>query len=256
MNIPIIMTSFGTTSKAIATYTHLEKSLRDHFPDDEIIWSYSSRIVTRRLQERDRHPALHPEELLQQLVARGVDRAIVQSLHLFPGSEFHSLLHLTQNSPLECFAGMPILTSPRDYDEVGELLRPVITARPEQAILVVGHGTAHPSWTAYYTLEKLLQQKFNRPIFVGVIEKYPKSDHLVDEIANSGATSVCIIPLFLVTGLHFRRDIMGDGEQSWKSRFTRRSIAVEAIDYGLGLFPGFDQLVIRHIMEARQRLAP
>lgn len=249
------MAAFGTTSKAIATYTHLDSSLRNHFPGAEIIWSYSSRVITSRLQERDREPApVHPEELLQQLAKRGVEQAVVQSLHLFPGTEFHSLHHLAQNSSVECSPGMPILTSPRDYDEVGELLRPLITARKEQAILLVGHGTIHPTWTAYYSLEKLLRRKFHRPIHVGVVEKYPQSDHLADELADNGITRVCIIPLFLVTGLHFRRDIMGDGEQSWKSRLQRRGISVEAIDHGLALYPGFEQLVIRHIKEAHQAL--
>lgn len=250
------MAAFGTTSTAIATYTHLDTSLHDHFPGEEIVWSYSSRIITARLQERDRQPATHPQELLQELATRGVEKVVVQSLHLFPGTEFHSLQYLARHSPVECSFGMPILTSPRDYDEVGELLRPLIAARPDQVILLLGHGTVHPSWTAYYTLEKLLRQKFNRPIHVGVVEQYPHSDHLFDELADSGVTRVCIIPLFLVTGLHFRRDIMGEGDQSWKSRLERRNITVEAIDYGLGLYPGFEQIIIRHIKEAHQAINP
>ncbi|MFW2366006.1 MAG: sirohydrochlorin cobaltochelatase [Desulforhopalus sp.] len=252
MKIPTIMVAFGTTSKAMATYTHLDTYLRGHFPGQEIFWSYSSRVITRRLQELENQHVIHPEELLQKLTARGVEKAVVQSLHLFPGTEFHNLHHLSQNSDIDCSSGMPILTSPMDYDEVGELFRPLISARPEQAILVLGHGSVHPTWTAYYSLEKLLRQKFHKEIHVGVVEKYPKSDHLVDEIADSGITKVCIIPLFLVTGLHYRRDIMGEGAQSWKSRLQRRNIAVEAIDCGLGLYPGFEQLVIRHILEARK----
>jgi sirohydrochlorin cobaltochelatase len=255
MKIPTIMAAFGTTSTAaIATYTHLNTSLCDHFPEEEILWSYSSRVITRRLQEPEKQSRVHPEELLQQLAARGVEKAVVQSLHLFPGTEFHGLHSIARNSPVECSMGMPILTSPQDYDEVGELLRPLIAARPEQAILILGHGTVHPSWTGYYSLEKLLQQKFDRPIHVGVVEKYPQSDHLVDKLADSGITRVCIIPLFFVTGLHFRRDIMGEGDQSWNSRLKRRNITVEAVDYGLGFYPGFEQLVIRHVKEARQAL--
>ena len=98
---------------------------------------------------------LHPEQVLQNLAARGLSKVIVQSLHLFPGTEFHRLARNSVQSGLECALGMPLLTSPQDYDQIGEILRPVIAARPKKAILVLGHGTDHPIWTAYYCLEKI-----------------------------------------------------------------------------------------------------
>ncbi len=256
MTIPIIMTAFGTTSKAIKTYTHLDSRIRDHFPDEEIIWTYSSKMVTRELQERDGSEIVHPEKVLRQLAARGIEKAVVQSLHLFPGIEFHSLHQFIQKSPLECAMGMPLLTTPQDYHEIAEILQPLISKRPEKAILVLGHGTNHPVWTAYYSLEKILRQRFGQRIYVGVVEKDPDSSHLVGEIAEAGFTEICIIPLFLVAGMHYRRDIVSDNKSSWLSQLEKRNISVESIDYGLGLYPGFDKIIIRHIAEAGKSLSP
>ncbi|GAB6193878.1 sirohydrochlorin cobaltochelatase [Desulfocastanea catecholica] len=254
MKIPIIMSAFGTTSKAVATYTRLDTALRHHFPGTEIIWAYSSRMITRELHQRQESTVEHPAEVLRRLAAEGVRAVIMQSLHLFPGTEFHGLLRIAGTSPLNCTVGKPLLTSPEDYQQVGEILRPVIAERPQKAILVLGHGTDHPIWTAYYTLEKILRKKFGERIFVGVVEKFPDSAHLVEEIANRGFTRVCILPLFLVAGMHYRRDIISDSPSSWRSRLQRRNIAVESLDYGLGLYPGLEELIIRHIVVARKSI--
>ncbi len=252
MKLPIIMSAFGTTSKAIATYSRLGSRIEDHFPQAEIIWAYSSKKITRELHHRQESAVLHPEAVLQKLAAQGISRVIVQSLHLFPGTEFHSLMQSAAKSGLECALGMPLLTTPQDYDQIGEILRPIITARPDKAILVLGHGTDHPIWTAYYALEKILRLKFGARIYVGVVEKAPDTAQLVDEIEACGFTEVCIIPLFLVAGMHYRRDIISDSPSSWQSRLQKKGIKVEAIDHGLGMYEGLEKIIIRHIMEAAQ----
>lgn len=254
MKFPIIMSAFGTTSKAIAAYSLLDSCIRNHFPQSEIIWAYSSKVINRELQNRKQSTILSPEEVLRQLAERGILKAIVQSLHLFPGTEFHSLIKVVRESQLNCTVGRPLLTDPADYDQVGEILRPIITERPEKAILVLGHGTDHPTWTAYYCLEKILRKKFGGRVYVGVVEKYPDTSHLVDEIADHGFREVCIIPLFLVAGMHYKRDIISAGNTSWKSRLERRKLEVESIDYGLGNYSGLENIIIRHIKEAGNTL--
>ncbi len=252
MEIPIIMSAFGTTSKAIATYSQLDTIIRNRFPQNEIIWAYSSKRVIKKLHDQQKSTVLTLEDTLHQLDRKGVEEAIVQSLHLFPGTEFHSLLQVTKKSQISCAIGMPLLTTPEDYQQIGEILRQVISKRPDKAILVLGHGTDHPTWTAYYSLEKILRKKFGERMYVGVVEKYPDTSHVIDEIAHSGFPKVCIIPLFLVAGMHYRRDIISNDPASWQSRLQSKEIEVEAIDHGLGLYEGFDQLLIRHIQEAAE----
>ncbi len=254
MKTPIIISAFGTTSKAVTTYSRIDAALRGHFPRREIIWAYSSRIITRELHGRQESTVDHPAQVLRQLASQGIPTVIMQSLHLFPGTEFHGLLRIAATSPLKCAVGRPLLTSPEDYHQVGEILRPVIAERPQKAILVLGHGTDHPIWTAYYSLEKILRKKFGERIFVGVVEKSPDSSLLADEIADRGFTEVCILPLFLVAGMHYRRDIVSDSPSSWQTRLQSRKITVESLDYGLGLHPGLEKLIIRHIMEAGESI--
>ena len=255
MKIPIIMSAFGTTSTAIATYSRMGNCMREHFPQAEIIWAYSSKKITRKLHSHLESAVLHPKAVLQQLAERGISKVIVQSLHLFPGTEFHRLMQITKQSGVECALGMPVLTTPLDYDQIGEILRPAIDMRPNTAILVLGHGTVHPIWTAYYCLEKILRLKFGPRIFVGVVEKYPDTAHLIDELVERGFTKVCIIPFFVVAGMHYKRDIINDSPSSWQSRLQKRGITVETIDHGLGINEGFEKIIIRHIIEASQTMA-
>jgi len=250
MNLPILLTAFGTTINSNATYSHLDCAIRHHYPDNEIIWSFTSRRTGNIRQHSGEPAAVTPEKALQQLLSRGINTVVTQSLHLLPGREFHETQGLVNQSGITSVPAMPLLTTPTDYHEFGEILRPTILAKPDEAILLLGHGTAHPIWIAYCCLEALLRRTFGSRIFVGVLEKFPDSRVLPAAIKAAGFSKVCIIPFLLVAGMHYHRDIIGDSPNSWKSRLCACDLAVETVDHGLGLFPGVDKLIIRHIDEA------
>lgn len=248
MKIPIVIVAFGTTTKAQETYQHLHRKLTQLLPEREIIWSYSSRMITKTLRDKG-DEIQNPAEVLTMLAQKGHTAAIVQSLHLFPGTEFHTLQKIAARSSLSCKTGLPLLTSPEDYENIATLLEPTITSRPERAILVLGHGTTHPSWTGYYSLEKILRKKYGNRIHVGVVEHYPDSSTLVEEI-GAKHKDVTIIPFFLICGMHYRRDIIAEDAHSWSSQLQAKGLDVEILDSGVGLLPGIEDLLVRHIMEA------
>lgn len=249
MKPPIVIAAFGLSPATLATCDYLATRIHEDFPASEIIWSYAARGRTgTKPPENPVYPS--PAEVLRQLAARGVNKVVLQSLHLLPGTEFHDFRRTLNRSAVTCGMGMPLLATPEDFHAIGEILRPAITARPGKAILLIGHGTAHPTWTAYYGLEKILRRSFGERVFVGVIEKFPDSATLPAEIRAAGFTEVCIIPCLLVAGMHFRRDIAGENPGSWTTRLRDCDLEVETIDHGLGLFPGMDKLISRHIAQA------
>jgi sirohydrochlorin cobaltochelatase len=256
MKTPIIITAFGTTSEAIESYRHLDNRLRQRL-DEELIWCFSSRLITRELTRSPKTDWLvlqHPGEVLERLAHEGCRGAVLQSLHLFPGSEFHKLALLASKAPLPCSIGMPIFTSEENYRKLGELLEETIAAKPEKAILIVGHGTEHPSWTAYYSLEKILRRRYGKRVFVGVVEKSPDSSSLVEEIVAGGYQKVLIIPLFLIAGMHVKRDICGKNRDSYQSRLERRGIEVETLNTGIAMLSGIEEIIVDHIKAAQLRL--
>ena len=256
MHAPIILTAFGTSSNSISTYNEIGKKIQDKLPNRQIIQAYTSRVIGKKVNAKrntGKDDFRHPEEVLQQLARKGYRGAILQSLHLFPGTEFHKLAGQAKQAPLPCIPGMPLLTSPDDYLTLAGLLAPLIEARKNKSILILGHGTEHPSWTSYYSLEKIFRQKFGDRIFVGVVEGFPDSSHLVHEISHLHTKEVTIIPLFLVAGMHYKRDITGD-DNSWRTRLEERGLNVETIDHGIGLVPGIEALILNHIHNALLQL--
>jgi sirohydrochlorin cobaltochelatase len=250
MKIPIVMAAFGTTTRALATYEYIDKSVWERFPDHEITWSYSSRMVKDWIKKRKNIDLKHPHEVLQELHEKGHEWAIVQSMHFLAGHEFYRLLAETDQALIRTSIGLPLLSSPEDYLSVINVLRPVVEAHPGEAIVLVGHGTDHPIWSSYLALHHMLREEIGSQIYVGVVEEYPGQDAIVDHVRQAGFKKVCLVPFMLVAGVHFEEDLIGENKDSWKSVFQNQGITVSIEGEGLGLYPGISDIFCDHIEAA------
>jgi sirohydrochlorin cobaltochelatase len=255
MHSPIILTASGTSPAAKRTCNHIETSVRKRFSAHDIYWGYSSRVVRQEVLKDQNATVRQPADIAFQLAAEGHRQVIIQSLHLIPGHEFHALQQeVRQIVGMNCLIGMPLLYSPTDYTTYMELLAPYIQQRPDRAVLIVGHGTRHAVWPIYLALESMLQSRFGSQVFMGVVEHFPCTDDVEERIAAAGFKEVLMIPFFLVAGMHFRRDMIGDQPGSWKQRLEKRGLQVEVVADGVGLLPGIGELVADHIAEAMSRV--
>ncbi|CAG35321.1 sirohydrochlorin cobaltochelatase [Desulfotalea psychrophila] len=250
MKKTVILTAFGSTGPAVSTYRHIEQCLQPRLPDCTFYWSYSSRVVAKQLQGEGRSGVKTVSRILAELEAAGHKEAVVQSLHLFPGHEFHKIGREAGRADMACRLGLPLLSSFKDYQIMAYLLKDLILSHSESAILIVGHGTDHPSWTSYPALEAMLRREYGANIFVGVVEKSPDSSHIPAEIVAGGYSHVFMIPFFLMAGLHYRRDMIGE-EASWQRRLVDVGLAVDSYAHGLGLLPGISMLIQSHIEAAQ-----
>ncbi len=192
-----------------------------------------------------------PHEILEELARQNHRWAVVQSLHLLAGHEFIRLVEETKRSPIRTSIGLPLLTSPDDYQALCTSLAPLINGHPDQAILLVGHGTDHPAWSAYPALQYFMRRHFGPRVFVGVIEEsLPSGQEVIASLRAAGHKKVCIIPLLLVAGMHFHRDLVGGSKESWLSLLAQADIGVEIIEQGLGMVPAIGDMFCRHIEEA------
>jgi sirohydrochlorin cobaltochelatase len=249
--IPIIIAAFGTTAKAQASYDLLDARIRDRFPDHEIFWAWSSRMIKEKVTDQ-RHEAISsPHEVLETLSRQHYPWAVVQSLHLLGGHEFIRLVEETGKSPIRTSIGLPLLSSPTDYQALCTSLAPLVNAHPDQAVLLIGHGTDHPAWCAYPALQYFMRRQFGPRLFVGVIEEcVPASSEVIADLTAAGFKEVCIIPLLLVAGMHFYRDLAGKNKNSWMSRLNRADIRVEIVEQGLSTLLAISDIFCRHIDDA------
>ncbi len=249
MKTPIVMAAFGTTTKAIETYSFMNESISERFPGHEIIWSYSSRMVKDWIKKRRNIDLKHPHEVLYKLKERGHTWAVVQSLHLICGHEFYRLVEEVKQRSVRTSVGLPLLSSPRDYEAVVQGLGSRFQDLETQAMVLVGHGTDHPIWSSYVALNHMFRDRFGPNIYVGVVEGHPSRDGIINAVIRSGIKRVRLIPLMLVAGTHFQEDLAGN-EDSWKTNFEEKGVAVSVDPTGLGYKREIIDIFCRHVEEA------
>ena len=247
--VPIVLTAFGTTTRARETYDFMDGLIRAAFPGRDLHWAFSSRMVRDRLKDKKKSAARHPHEVLRALADQGHEWAVVQSVHLLCGHEFFRLLDEVQTQPIRTSIGLPLLSSREDYLHLARALGLPGDLPPGEALVLVGHGTDHPAWAAYPALESILRQAYGPQIFVGVVEGSPSREEVVRAVTAAGVVKVRLIPLMLVAGTHFIEDLC-DGPDSWQAAFTGAGLEVTVTPRGIGRSEAVVDIFIDHIREA------
>ncbi|MGD8844690.1 MAG: sirohydrochlorin cobaltochelatase [Desulfobacteraceae bacterium] len=255
MTIPIVIAAFGTTSRAMQTYDHMDAVFKQRFAGHEIHWAYTSRMVKDRLKQRQKIARRHPHQVLEVLARQGHPWAMVQSLHLTSAHEFYRLLAEVDRCGIRTSIGLPLLSAVEDYEAVVRALAPLVEKNEDEALVLVGHGTDHPCWSSYPALQHMLQQKYGAKVHVGAVEDgYPDQQSIVRAVVDGGYARVRLASFMLVAGVHFEEDLAGD-EDSWKRVFEAAGIQVELEKGGVGFNPQIIEIFCRH-MEAALDIIP
>lgn len=250
MTTPIILAAFGSSKAAKESYETFQQKVQSTFPAHPV---YST-ITSRTVAGRSSAPYPHPADLLTKLEHQGIKKAVVQSLHLLPAHDFHSFVKTIRQSSITTAIGAPLLTSEDDFKLAAKAILAFDRPAPSTAVLVLGHGTSHPCWAMYASFEKMIQEKLGQQGFFAVIEKSPNSDHIPQRIKDSGFQQVLIVPFFFLLGLHFKRDIMGDDETSWKNRLLNLGLGVSVIEQGIGEIEDIQEIFINHLRHSLSSL--
>jgi len=247
---PIVMSAFGTTTRAMATYSHIHKKITAHFPEHRILWSYSSRMVKDKLKNKSSGDIKHPHQVLDMLHQEEHSWAVVQSLHLMCAHEFYRLIQESEGCRIRHTIGLPLLSSPEDYMDTCKAFESYIPENKNHALLLVGHGTVHTGWSTYPALTQIIQEMYGDRVYIGVVEEYPGVELITEKLVRAGIEKVTLAPFMLVAGVHFFEDLISDDEDSWKCILESNNIEVSALDHGIGYNDAIIDIYIRHIEEA------
>jgi len=248
--IPIVLVASGTATAASATYQQMDAAFRRQFPAHEICWAYSSNAIRKRIKEQGGRDLETPAAVLAALVARGYRQAVVQSLHLICGQEFHHMVWEAAKSPLAVQIGQPLLSQPEDFKEVTDWVATLDRQHPREALVMVGHGTAHPSWMTYDVLARRLYDAFQQQVILGLIKGNPGPVRVARELKQAGFERVTLRPFMLVAGAHFGQDMARERSGSWKTELEKAGITVMPRAEGMGLVPAIQKIFVRHIEAA------
>jgi sirohydrochlorin cobaltochelatase len=261
MTKAILVVSFGTSYKETRekTIDAVEKAVAENFKDWEVRRAFTSKMIIKKLKERDGINIDYITEALQRLVDDGVKEVVILPTHIMNGIEYDYVDDMRRNfeNKFESFRiSKPLLTSEEDYDKVIEALdksyfqRIFKDSSLGKAIVFMGHGSEHFANASYCQLQmKLIALGYDH-VYVTTVEGFPNFDDTLRFMSGHKYSKVCLIPFMLVAGDHALNDMSGDDEDSLKSKFISAGCDVECLMEGLGEQKAFQDLFIEHLKDA------
>lgn len=121
------MVSFGTSynDSREKTIGAIEQDIAAAFPRWSVRRAFTSRMIIKKLKERDGYHVDTIEEALDCAVKDGIRRLILQPTHLMDGNEYMKVAEMADawQTKFECLAiGVPLLYSESDIQSVIQVI--------------------------------------------------------------------------------------------------------------------------------------
>lgn len=262
----ILVVSFGSTYEETMkrNIESTENKIRSAFPGYDVFRAFTSRMVIRRLAERDGIRVDTEKQALERLQAAGYQEVYVQPLHIVAGEEYEKVkrivaayAHAKEKAFERIAIGRPLLyymgqeEQPDDYLAVIEAIKSQLV-KPDnsEAIVFMGHGGVHPANAAYAVLQMKLEQAGFGHSYVYTVEGFPSFESVLEKLQKQQVRKVKLMPFMLVAGDHANNDMAGDEPDSAKSQLLAAGFEVEAQLAGLGENAAIQELYVQHLKDA------
>lgn len=256
MKKAILVVSFGTSylDTLEKTIEKAEKQIRDTFSEYDIYRAFTSHKIIKKLKEKYEIFIDTPEEMLEKLYESGYEEVIMQPLHMIPGEEFIYINKIAEvfkekfevlkvGRPIFYYQGIEEL--PQDYSLFIEATKELY--EENNAVVLMGHGTAHPANSVYGCLQAVFEDEGYENVFVTTVEGYPNFENVISRVKRKNISEVTLAPLMVVAGDHARNDMASEDEESLKSMLETEGIKVNVYMKGLGENEKFNKLYINRI---------
>jgi sirohydrochlorin cobaltochelatase len=260
----ILVVSFGTTyaDTLRLTIEGTENKIRAAFPGYEVRRAFTSRVVIKKLAERDGVRIDTEKQALDRLYAEGYREVYIQPLHVVAGEEYEKVKeqvgYYAHNGEMfdELKIGRPLLYymgqegRPDDYlIAIGAVEAQFPRLGSREAVVLMGHGGVHPANAAYCALQAKLEEAGLTNAFVYTVEGYPALDSVIARLQKNRVEKVTLMPFMLVAGDHANNDMAGDERDSARSRLSAAGFDVDAYVHGLGENVAIQEIYIQHLRD-------
>lgn len=248
----LLVVSFGTAYRETRekNIEKIEGELRDACSDRVFYRAWTSGMIIRKLRERDGEEIFTVPQAMEQMAADGIREILVQPTHVINGVENdlmkEDVLRYRDHFRSIVF-GEPLLTSEQDDFEVVEAIgREYAFLEPDEALVLMGHGTSHYANAIYAAMDYTFKERGYGNIFLGTVEAYPSTEALLKLVGRYAPRKVILAPFMVVAGNHAESDMSGEQPESWRSLFEQAGYEVECRMKGLGEYPGIRRIYRRH----------
>jgi sirohydrochlorin cobaltochelatase len=258
----ILLVAFGTSApEARKAFDEIERQVGIAYPAVEVRWAYTSGVIRGKLGKLGIHFD-SPETALARMMDDGYTHVAVLSLHVIPGLEFHGLY---RNAGLfrqmaggfkRISVARPLISSHEDMARVAGALIEVMPAgrKPDEAVLFMGHGSKNHPADAVYSAMNYVLQELDANVAVATVAGYPTLDDVMPKLAEKQIRRVYLMPLMAVAGEHVRKDMAGEGPDSWKSILKRNGFETQEALKGMCEYPGIVAVWLDHLADAFSQL--
>lgn len=253
----LLVVSFGSSFESARQndIAPLEKAIAAVYPDHEMRIAYGSKMIIKKLKNRDNIFIDTPAEALDRMLADGFTDIVVQPTYMICGFEYEWMVDAVK-AVKDKFAsvkiGLPLLAEQKDYEELTKGLVESFPLGEGRALVLMGHGTNHQANSSYPALNFTIQAMKAGNIFLGTVEGYPGLDLVQDMLKNAKVSEITLTPLMMVAGDHANNDMAGDDEDSWNSILTKEGYKVNCVLKGLGSYDFAQKMIAKHAEEAKE----
>jgi sirohydrochlorin cobaltochelatase len=257
----ILLVAFGSSvPEAQVSFDNIDKRVKQDFPDTPVFWAYTSSIIRNKLAKEGKILDSVPMALAK-MTDQGFTHVAIQSLHTIRGEEFDDLANTVKafeglpDGVEKIIIGAPLLSSEKDMEAVTNAILKNIPAHRKKgdAVLLMGHGTPHPSNAFYAALMFHLQRK-DPHVFVGTVEGSPDINDIIPMLKEKKLKKIFLMPFMSVAGDHARNDLAGDEEDSWKSILTKQGFECDITLKGTAEYDNMIDIWTDHLKDAMARL--
>lgn len=252
----ILVVSFGTSYEETRkkTIEAIENDIADAFPTHRIYRAWTSGMIIRKVQMRDHLHVDTVSEALERMAKDGITDIVIQPTHVINGIE-NDAMKADALAYAGRFAsirfGTPLLTTTEDSFRVIDILASAFSPlTEEEALVFMGHGTAHYVNSVYAALDYMCKDRGYSNIFIGTVEAYPSLETVLNHLRRSRPKKVILAPFMIVAGDHASNDLAGEDSDSWASVFASEGYDVTCVLQGLGEYEGIRRLFLEHVADA------
>ena len=258
----MVVMSFGTTVKKTRerTITDTVEDIQKALPDVKVVVAYTSHIIIERIRAKEGLIIPTPEEALEQLKAEGYTRIALASLDIIPGMEYDykcGIYRNYRNQFKKMTMGLPLLFwqgQEDQRDDVMETVEAFATQFPaladDEALLVMTHGTPHPSNAVYAVIQDRLNKLGKGKIHVYSVEGMPMLEHVIPVLKQECVKHVTLMPMMMVAGDHANNDMAGDDEDSHKTILEKEGFSVTPYIHGMGENTAVRKIFVERALES------
>ena len=251
----LLAVSFGTSVNETRekTIDAIERELAAACPDCQLYRAWTSRMIIRKLKQRDQVQIDTVKEAFARMLADGITEVMVQPTHVIKGIENEQMMEEIRSFS-EHFekisVGEPLLSSEEDFRKVIEaVMEEQEDLEEQEALVFMGHGTEHHVNPVYAALDYMFKDFGYENFFVGTVEAYPDLETVLNFVKAEGYKKAVLMPLLMVAGDHALNDMAGDEDDSWVNIFNSNGVEARAVVKGIGEYAQVAEIYIEHIKE-------